>query len=242
MKKILLILLLIQVTFSATPEEVKQFIMLSKSDRDLTEMEQMIDKILPPDSTKNTEKIEILFQEYLEKNLSEDEMTELIKLLKNPLIQELYSMDSDLPESELNEFNLSLSENPLSTERLDLNEKLIENMFDVEDMQMITTAFQNKLMKRMGLKPEENKIDKEQQEEMVTAVRQELKLPMLYTTQTMSVDELKELLEITNISIMKKSDKVTMKATMYALDSFLDELINNMIKSQKEYTQNTSTE
>jgi len=234
MKKILLILLLlIQVTFSATPEQVKQFIMLSKSDRDLTEMEQMIDKILPPDSTKNTEKIEILFQEYLEKNLSEDEMTELIKLLKNPLIQELYSMDSDLPESELNEFNLSLSENPLSTERLELNEKLIENMFDVEDMQMIITSFQNKLMKRMGLKPEENKISKEQQKELITAMREELKLPMLYTTQTMSLDELKDLLKITDMSIMKKANKVVLKASMFALDSFLVELIEGMIKSQE---------
>jgi len=231
-----------QVVFSATPEQVKQFIMLSKSDRDLIEMEQMIDKMLPAESTNNTEKIEIRFQEYLEKNLSEDEITELIKLYKNPLIQELYSMDSDLPESELNEFNLSLTENPLSSERLDLNEKLIKNMFDVEDMQMIITGFQNKLLKRMGLKPEENKITKEQQEKMVTAVRQKFKLPMLYTTQTMSLDELKNLLEITNMSIMKKSNKVTMKAAMYALESFLDELISNMIKSQKERAKNASNE
>jgi len=175
----------------------------------------------------------VLFQEYLEKNLSEDEITELIKLYKNPLIQELYSMDSDLPESELNEFNLSLSENPLSTERLELNEKLIENMFDVEDMQMIITGFQNKLMKRMGLKPEENKISKEQQEELITAMREELKLPMLYTTQTMSLDELKDLLKITDMSIMKKANKVVLKASMFALDSFLVELIEGMIKSQE---------
>jgi len=222
-----------QVAFSATPEQVKQFIMLSKSDRDLIEMEQMIDKMLPAESTKNTEKIEILFQEYLEKNLSEDEITELIKLYKNPLIQELYSMDSDLPDSELNEFNLSLSENPLSAERLELNEKLIENMFDVEDMQMIITSFQNKLMKRMGLKPEENKISKEQQEEMVTAIREELKLPMLYTTQTMSLDELKDLLKITDMSIMKKANKVALKGSMYALDSFLVELAKSVIQRQE---------
>jgi len=234
MKKILLILLLLmQVAFSATPEQVKQFIMLSKSDRDLTEIEQMIDTMLPAESTKNTEKIEILFQEYLEKNLSEDEITELIKLYKNPLIQELYSMDSDLPDSELNEFNLSLSENPLSAERLELNEKLIENMFDVEDMQMIITSFQNKLMKRMGLKPEENKISKEQQEEMVTAIREELKLPMLYTTQTMSLDELKDLLKITDMSIMKKANKVALKGSMYALDSFLVELAKSVIQRQE---------
>jgi len=36
-----------QIAFSATPEQVKQFIMLSKSDRDLTEIEQMIDTMLP---------------------------------------------------------------------------------------------------------------------------------------------------------------------------------------------------
>ena len=222
-----------QVAFSATPEQVKQYIMLSKSDRDLIEMEQMIDKMLPPDSTKNTEKIEILFQEYLEKNLSENEMTELIKLLKNPLLQELYAMDSDLPEAELNEFNLSLTENPLSSERLELNEKLVKNLFDAEDMQMLITGFQTKIMEKIGLENEDVNISKEEQNEMLTAMREELKLPMLYTTQTMSIDELKELLEITNMSIVKKSNKVVLKASMYALENFMIEMINSAMQNQE---------
>jgi len=222
-----------QVAFSATPEQVKQYIMLSKSDRDLIEMEQMIDKMLPPDSTKNTEKIEILFQEYLEKNLSENEMTELIKLLKNPLLQELYAMDSDLPEAELKEFNLSLTENPLSSERLELNEKLVKNLFDAEDMQMLITGFQTKIMEKIGLENEDVNISKEEQNEMLTAMREELKLPMLYTTQTMSIDELKELLEITNMSIVKKSNKVVLKASMYALENFMIEMINSAMQNQE---------
>jgi len=232
-KTLLILLLLIQVAFSATPEQVKQFIMVSKSDRDLIELEQMIDEMLPPESTKNSEIIETRFQEYLEKNLSEDEITELIKILKNPLLQELYSMDSDLPEAELDEFNLSLSENPISSERLELNEKLIKNMFDAEDMQMIITGFQTTIMEKLGLTQEENNISKEQKEELVTAMHEELKLPTLYTTQTMSVDELKELLEITNMPMVKKSNKIVLKASMFALDSFLVELIEGMMKSQE---------
>jgi len=233
-KTLLILLLLIQVAFSATPEQVKQFIMVSKSDRDLIELEQMIDEMLPPESTKNSEIIETRFQEYLEKNLSEDEITELIKILKNPLLQELYSMDSDLPEAELDEFNLSLSENPISSERLELNEKLIKNMFDAEDMQMIITGFQTTIMEKLGLTQEENNISKEQKEELVTAMHEELKLPTLYTTQTMSVDELKELLEITNMPMVKKSNKIVLKASMFALDSFLVEMIEGMMKSQEE--------
>jgi len=242
MKKILLILLLLmQVAFSATPEQVKQFIMVSKSDRDLIDIEQVIDEILPSESTKNSETIEILFQEYLEKNLSKNEMTELIKIYKNPLIQELYSMDSDLPESELNEFNLSLAENPISSERLELNEKLIDNMFDDEDVQMMITAFQDKIMGKLGLVQEKN-ISKEERKKIITSTREELKLPLLYTTQTMSIDELKELLDIVNMPIFKNSNKTILKATMYALDNFLVDIFNDIMNSLKSSLKDTPDE
>ena len=242
MKKTLLILLLLmQVAFSATPEQVKQFIMVSKSDRDLIEIEQMIDEMLPPESTKNSETIETRFEEYLEKNFSEDEMTELIKIYKNPLLQELYSMDSDLPEEELNEFNLSLAENPISSERLELNENLLKNMFDDEDVQMMITGFQDKIMGELGLE-KENNISKEERKEIVTSTRKELKLPLLYTTQTMSIDELKELLELVNMPKFKNANKTVLKASMYALDNFLVDIVNGMMNSFKDNLKDTPDE
>jgi len=241
MKKILLILLLLQVAFSATPEQVKQFIMVSKSDRDLIDIEQVIDEILPPESTKNSETIERRFEEYLEKNFSEDELTELIKIYKNPLIQELYSMDSDLPEAELNEFNLSLAENPISSERLELNENLLKNMFDDEDVQMMIIGFQDKIMKKLGLE-QENNMSKEERKEIVASTREELKLPLLYTTQTMSIDELKELLEILNMPKFKNSNKTVLKATMYALDNFLVDIVNGMMNNLKDNLKDTPDE
>jgi len=232
MKKISLILLaFIQLAFSATPEQVEQYIMVSKADRDLVEMEQMIEEMIPSNSTKSVETVGIRFNEYLAKNFSEKEMTELIKLYKNPLLLTLREIDSELPEEELNEFNLSLQENPLSTERLYLNKKILENMFDDENIKNMLNGLETKMVKLLGQTKETKAITQEDEKSFLNEIREELKLPLLYSTQTLSIEELTELQKLTNTAIIRKANKVELDATMYAIEIFLQDMINGMMNS-----------
>lgn len=239
MNKILLTLFtLIHFSFSATHEQVEQYIMISKSDSDLIEMEQMIEAITPA-STKNSETITIRFKDYLEKNFSEREITELIKLYKNPLLLTLRELDSDLPEEELKEFNLSLQENPLSTERLDLNQKILKNMFDDEDLKNMIQGFDKKLFETFEPQEKQPLLTKEDENNFVKDIREELTLPLLYSTQTLNMDELNELQKLTDTALIKKANKIELDATMYAIEDFMQEMITGMMDSFMDETNNT---
>jgi len=229
-KKIILsLILLIQLSFSATPEQVEQYVMLSQADRELLEMEQIIEEIIPPNSAKSTTIISIRFNEYLTKHFSEDEITELIELYKNPLLQVLRELDYQIPKEELREFNLSIEKNPLSKKRLNLNKKIIENMFDEEDLKNIRYGLQEKVSEVFGGEQESDLITKEEEEILLKQMREELMLPLLYTTQTLSVKELTELYQLTSKSILKKANKVEINGKMYTIEYFLKDILTGMM-------------
>jgi len=229
-KKIILsLMLLIQLSFSATPEQVEQYVMLSQADRELLEMEQIIEEIIPPNSAKSTTIISIRFNEYLTKHFSEDEITELIELYKNPLLQVLRELDYQIPKEELREFNLSIEKNPLSKKRLNLNKKIIENMFDEEDLKNIRYGLQEKVSEVFGGEQESDLITKEEEEILLKQMREELMLPLLYTTQTLSVKELTELYQLTSKSILKKANKVEINGKMYTIEYFLKDILTGMM-------------
>jgi len=239
MKKILLnLIVLVQLSFSATSEQVAEYIMVSQADRDLIDMQKMVEEMTPSDSSKSTELIASRFSEYLEKNLSNKEVSELIKLYKNPLLQTLRELGTDLPEEELNEFNLSIQENPLSSERLDLNKQIIENMFDDEDLKNMLQGFEEKLLKTTGESKENKLFTEEDEKALLVETRSELKLPMLYTTQTLSMEELSELKDLTDTSLIKKANKIEFNGTMYAIEEFLVEMMQGMMSQFMEESSN----
>jgi hypothetical protein len=213
--------------------------MISKSDSDLIEMEQMIEEITPS-STKNSETITIRFKDYLQKNFSEHEITELIRLYKNPLLLTLRELDSDLPEEELREFNLSLQENPLSTERLHLNQQILKNMFDDEDLKNMIQGFDKKLFETFEPEERQPLLTKKDENSFVKDIREELTLPLLYSTQTLNMDELNELQKLTNTALIKKANKIELDATMYAIEDFMQEMITGMMDSFMEEGSNNS--
>ena len=230
MKKTLLsLILLIQLSFSATPEQVAQYIMLSEADHELIEMSQIIEEIIPPNSAKSTAIISIRFNEYLTKNFTEDEMDELIKLYKNPLLEVLRELDYKIPIEELQEFNLSIQKSPLSKKHLDLNKKIIINMFDEEDLKNIRYGLQEKVSEVFGGEQESDLITKEEEEILLQKMREELTLPLLYATQTLSMKELTELYELTNKSILKKANKVVIKGRMYTIEYFLKDILSSVM-------------
>jgi len=228
-KTLLSLIILTQFNFAATSEQVEQYLMVSKADTDLVAMEQMLDELMPVDSSKNTEVIESRFHEYLEKNFSEQEIIELIKLYKNPLLQTLREVDSDLPEEELKEFNLSIQENPISSERLDLNKEIIKNMLDDEDLKNMLHGFEEKIQQITGTEDTAEAFTEEDEKEFLKTTREEFMLPMLYTTQTLGMEELHELKDLTNTSLIKKANKVEFNGTMYAIKELLGDMIQGMM-------------
>ena len=234
MKKILLLLSLsLGILFSATPKQVDEYISLSKSDRDLLEIEQMLDKMLPSDSSKNSESVEIKFREYLEKNLSEEEAIELNKLYRNPLFSVLNDIDSDMPEEELMEFNNTLKETPLSTERMELNNKILDSMIDEDIIEYTVVKMQNLVAKKFGIESDVN-LTKEDKKLMLSSMKEEIRLPLLYQTQTLGIDELKELEELSNSAIVLKTNKIVLRATLYSIEDFLDDMVQSMINQTME--------
>ena len=239
MKKILLMLLvLINFSYSATSEQIDQFFSLAHLDTDLIEVEEMFEQMGAGDSEQNTEIITIKFKEYLSSHLSDNEVTELIKLNKNPLLQVMYESYEELPEDELQEFNLSIQETPLSANRMELNKKIIDNIYDEETFITLIEEMSKKmltLVNKGSSEPIESpEMTEENKKIMIKEMKDEVLLSMLYSTQTLNEDELQELYTLTDKAIMHKSFKLEVEATLFAIDSFIPIMLDSL---QKDMTQ-----
>jgi len=223
-------MLLIDFSFSATPEQIEQYIMLSDANRDLIEMKQTVESIIPPTLTSNTLIITAYFNEYLTKHLTSNEIDKLIKLYNNPLLNILKELNQQISTEERQAFKLMLKENPYSKKRLAVAQKITQNIFDSEDLKNIRYGLQEKISEAFGGEQESEFISQKKEKQLLERMRNELKLSLLYCTQNLTIEELKKLQKLTKNPLLKKATKVEIDASLYAVELFLKAVLMEFIE------------
>ena len=240
-KIVILFTLLTHLLFSATSEQVDRYMTLTHSDRALVEVEQMFSNLSSTVDSSNEnidQKLTLDYQIYLGKHISEDEMDELLALYRKPIMQ-LYvnEMDMfDIPDDEMESFLTTLKEEPLSTERQDIIDELLESIVNEE----LLLNFYNSMMQRYQIKDEnQNKNLKKKtttgknsskrtltsdEKEFIDIIKEGTLQELLYGTQVLSLEELKEINTIMKSSLLQKVTKVENEATINIMNNFINNI------------------
>jgi len=233
MKKILLTLSLTTLLFSATSEQVEQYLSISNADEQLVELEDQftrmqnnINTLSQSDEEKQSYDMQMLsirFKEYLQKHLSEDEMNEILAQYKSVLLLQFVSASaqSQMDEAEVKKYLQELKNDPDAQARKKLVEKISDQMYDTESMAVMFDNLMKPLLKNApgGDKLSDEMLEKNRKaylQRMMEETRQET----LYATRDFTMEELEELERITKNPAIKMEAKAIFGATAYALEEF----------------------
>ena len=151
MKKIILALTLIsQLLLAATPEQVERYLSVSYSEEQLIELEEqfsiMQNNLNSSDgnisSTYDMQMLPIRFREYLQKNLSEDEMDEIIQQYRNVLLMRFISSqnDSEYDPKLADSYVKRIEKDSDAAVRIELAEKIGEALYKKESIAFFSTT------------------------------------------------------------------------------------------------------
>ena len=235
MKKITLLLTsLLCLSWSATQEQVMNYLSLSKADRELIEIEQVFDNMRQNLDTEDNSSNEInqRYSEYLQEHLSDNEMEELIQLYQTPIMQRFVTeMDLvDIPQEEMENFLLSLKEEPLEGERQDIIDEIVK--LTVKDEEVIN--FYKSMTQRYGSRqkeksPNTNKENNStqytpQEQQFLEGMKKGAKNALLYGTQVLGMEEMSELRQALKSSIISKASNVESEAMIDVMDNFIQNI------------------
>lgn len=235
-KFILLSTLSLQLLFAATSEQVDQYMTLSHSDRALIEIEQFFENLSQSTETSEnnqSEQITLAYEIYIGKHISEDEMEDILAIYRKPVMQRyVVEMDTtEIPETEMKEFLLTLEEHPISTERMDIVNKIIDHIIDEETM----LTFYKSMMQRYI--PQEDNREKERsdtkkrepnsdEQEFINLMKDATRQELLYGTQVLSMEEMREIHDIFGSTLMSKITKVENEAVIQIMDNFIKLIVS----------------
>jgi len=230
-KQILLIGLLTQVLFSASPEQVEKYISISNSEEQLitlenefTQMQNNINSISKEESsTYDMQLLSIRFREYLQKNISEDEMDEIIKQYKNIVLLQFISVqnDTEYDEKEAETYIKGLQTEENASIRLDLLEDISGKLYKKENIGILFDSLMKPLMQNSkGSAKIDDETMKKSKEAYVKRMIESGKVETAYSTREFTIEELEELLKIVKTPAIDHESKVIFAATAYALKEF----------------------
>jgi len=235
MKKQLFILtLLSSLLFSATPEQVEQYISVSNSEEQLIELEnqfsQMQNSINRLESNSSEESdsydmqlLSIRFREYLQKNLSEDEMEEILQQYKSILLLQFVSAQND-PEYDPKvaaKYVKELQKNPEASVRIEVAQKIARALYKKESITILFDNLIKPLMQNsIGGNALNDETMKKSRESYIKMMSEQGKIETIYLTKDFTQDELEALLTIAQTPAMDHESKAVFGAMAYALKEF----------------------
>jgi len=236
MKKTLLFFFLSSLTlFSASNEQILQYLSLSQSDQQLIAIEQVFDSMRQTqernesnEENESTSQVSIVYQEYLEEHLSSMEIEEILALYRQPIMQRYVSevKTFTVNDDDMDAFLESLKEEPLTTEREDIVDEIVKVVIN-EKLQL---NFYRSMMQRYVQKADENSsTSKENNETKMTpreqsyidSMKKALKEHLLYGSQVFSIEEMKELKEAISSSIFSKIKRVENEALVQIMNDYI---------------------
>jgi hypothetical protein len=238
MKKIILALALIsQLLLAATPEQVERYLSVSYSEEQLIELEEqfsiMQNNLNSSDgnisSTYDMQMLPIRFREYLQKNLSEDEMDEIIQQYRNVLLMRFISSqnDSEYDPKLADSYVKRIEKDSDAAVRIELAEKIGEALYKKESIGILFDNLMKPLMQNSigGVKIDEESL-KKSRENYIEMMMKTGRIETIYATRDFTIEELDELFKIVNTPVMERESKAVFGATSYALKEFFLSIAN----------------
>ena len=234
MKILLIITLLSQLLFSATPEQVERYLSISNAEEELIELEsqfsRMQNNFKASESNASDEKetydmqmLSIRFKEYIQKHLSENEMEEILQTYKNVLFLQFVSANAvtETDPKEVEAYIKTFEENNSSTVRMDLVNKINKEFNNKEAM---TLMFDELIKPLMQAAPGGQKLDsdymKKSREAYLKSMIENTRSEMLFATKDFTMEELEELLQIVKTPAIDHEMKALYGGMAFALKEF----------------------
>jgi len=231
MKLLLIIILFTQLLFSATPEQVERYISISNSEEQLitlesqfSSMQNNINNISAEESSSyDMQLLSIRFREYLQKNVSENEMDEIIQEYRNVVLLQFVSVqnDAEYDEKEAEVYMKELQTEENATVRMNLLEEISEKLYKKENMGILFDSLMKPLMQNgKGASQIDDKTMQKSKEAYIKRMIESGKVETVYSAREFSIEELEELLKVVKTPAMDQESKVVFAATAYALKEF----------------------
>jgi hypothetical protein len=250
MKKILILWTTVSALFAATPEQVEKYLMLSGSEDQLIEFEQMIDgmsqMLMARDGNKlplmqDSQMVSIRFREYLQRNLSESEMDSVLENYKHDIMRKLVSAEVLMGEADTQEayqqFQAQIKNEPLHKNRTETVKAIIKKIYD----EKVLIEFFNKMflsiikqMSSVNGKAIPEKRVKKIGENFVKKMQKNNEQAMLFMTRDFTDEELEELDELSGNSATSHETR----AVLEAIVSAVGEAMSNIAKRLEQLAKN----
>jgi len=230
-KQLLIITLLTQFLFCATPEQVERYISISNSEEQLitlesqfSQMQNNINSISKEESdTYDMQLLSIRFREYLQKNISENEMDEIMEQYKNVVLLQFVSVqnDADYDEDAAKAYMEELQTEENATVRMDLLNEISEKLYKKENIGILFDDLMKPLMQNSkGSSQIDDDVMKKSKEAYIKKMIESGKIETVYSSREFSIEELEELLKIVKTPAIDQESSVIFAATAYALKEF----------------------
>ena len=190
--------------FSATSQQVDQYMSATHSDRALIEIERMFSNLsdsIELSDDNSSQEMTLDYQVYLGKHISKNEMDMF-----------------DIPKSEMTDFLKALKEDPISTERKDIIDELLGNIINEE---LLLNFYSSMMQRYQGEDTNQSKKSKTnsskktptaEEQRFIDIMKKGITQEILYGTQVLSLDEMKKVNNVMNSSVITKATKVEHEA------------------------------
>ena len=232
MKKLLLIItILTQLLFSATPEQIERYISISNSEEQLitlesqfSQMQNNINSIAKEEtSTYDMQLLSIRFREYLQKNMSENEIDEIMVQYKNVVLLQFVSVqnDTEYDEKEAEAYMKELQTEENASVRMNLLDEISEKLYKKENIGILFDSLMKPLMQNSKNASQiDDETMKKSKEAYIKRMIASGKVETAYSAREFTIEELEELLKIVKTPAIDHESKVIFSATAYALREF----------------------
>ncbi len=247
MKYILFLLLTTKTLFAASSQEILDYLSLSHSEQQVLEIEEVFNSMRQTqernESNESTSEVSIVYQEYLEEHLSSNEVQEILALYRLPIMNRYVSevKNFTVNKEDMEAFLASLEEEPLSTEREDIVDDIVEVVVN-EELQL---NFYRSMMQRYGdnNQSKEGNATKmtEREKSFVESMKKSAKEHLLYGSQTFSLQEMNELKDAIDSSIFKKIKRVENEALVEIMNNFIQGILSKPKRTKKERAKKRAT-
>jgi hypothetical protein len=244
MQKIFVLLFFItHLLYSATIEQVEEYLSVSTAEEELLLLESQYSSMQNSFSSSNEQKesydmqlLTVRFKEYLQRNLSNNEIEEILENYKKVIYLQFVSTTLASPEqNETEAYIETLEKSEEAGERLDILEEINKALNNKESMLlMFDNLMKPFLQNAKGANNMDEKTMEKRREAYARSMIEQVKKETLYNLKDFTVEELKELLKVLKTPAVGYEVKAVYGATAYALKEFFLSLANRYDISKHE--------
>ena len=226
---LIIITLLTQLLFSATQEQIEHYLSVSNAEEELLAMESDFSSMQNSfskdenTSTYDMQMLSVRFRDYIERHLSENEMTEVLENYKNVVFLQYVSAVSstNYDQNESDTYHKAITADPEADTRITLVLKIDKKLNNEESMLIMFDELMKPMMQnaKSGQNIDDAYMKKRRESYIFNRIVASMK-ETFYATKDFSMEELEELLTIAETPAMDHEVKAVYGATAYALKEF----------------------